>query len=186
MRVLVVGGAGYIGSHAAWMLQRSGHEIWVYDNLSEGHEAAAPAGKLIVGDLKEQEKLQQVFAEKKIDAVMHFAASCYVGVSVTDPSAVLSKQHRGDAVAARRDARQRRRRRSFFPAPAPRTAFPTSCRSPKRRSKRRSIPYGFTKLAIEHALADYSHAYGLQYAALRYFNASGASDEQSDWRRSRP
>ena len=72
MRVLVVGGAGYIGSHSAWMLQRSGHEVWVYDNLSEGHRAAVPEGKLIEGDLMEREKLEQVFAEHKIDAVMHF------------------------------------------------------------------------------------------------------------------
>ncbi|MGI9429581.1 MAG: NAD-dependent epimerase/dehydratase family protein, partial [Bythopirellula sp.] len=86
MRVLVVGGAGYIGSHSAWMLQRGGHEVWVYDNLSEGHQSAAPPGALIVGDLMEREKLEQAFRAHKIDAVMHFAASCYVGVSVTDPA----------------------------------------------------------------------------------------------------
>ena len=176
MRVLVVGGAGYIGSHSAWMLQRSGHEVWVYDNLSEGHRAAVPEGKLIEGDLMEREKLEQVFAEHKIDAVMHFAASCYVGVSVTDPAPYYQNNIVGtlsllDAMRA---------------AGVEKIVFSSTCATygipevvPITEAEKQApiSPYGFTKLAIEHALADYSHAYGLQYAALRYFNASGASDE---------
>lgn len=176
MKVLVVGGAGYIGSHSAWMLQRGGHEVWVYDNLSEGHRAAVPEGKLIEGDLMDGEKLQQVFAEHKIDAVMHFAASCYVGVSVTDPAPYYQNNIVGtlsllDAMRA---------------SGVDKIVFSSTCATygipdvvPITEAEKQAPinPYGFTKLAIEHALADYSHAYGLQYAALRYFNASGASDE---------
>lgn len=176
MKVLVVGGAGYIGSHSAWMLQRGGHEVWVYDNLSEGHRAAVPEGKLIEGDLMDGEKLQQVFAEHKIDAVMHFAASCYVGVSVTDPAPYYQNNIVGtlsllDAMRA---------------SGVDKIVFSSTCATygipdvvPIIEAEKQAPinPYGFTKLAIEHALADYAHAYGLQYAALRYFNASGASDE---------
>lgn len=176
MRVLLTGGAGYVGSHSAAMLHRTGHEIWVYDNLSEGHRAAVPEGRLIVGDLMDQEKLRSVFREHQIEAVMHFAASCYVGVSVTDPAAYYQNNIVGtlsllDAMRA---------------ADVGRIVFSSTCATygipdvvPITESEKQApiSPYGFTKLAIEHALADYSHAYGLGYAALRYFNASGASDE---------
>ncbi|MCG8449887.1 MAG: UDP-glucose 4-epimerase GalE [Pirellulales bacterium] len=176
MRVLLTGGAGYVGSHSAAMLHRTGHEIWVYDNLSEGHRAAAPEGRLIVGDLMDQEKLRSVFREHQIEAVMHFAASCYVGVSVTDPAAYYQNNIVGtlsllDAMRA---------------ADVGKIVFSSTCATygipdvvPITESEKQApiSPYGFTKLAIEHALADYSHAYGLGYAALRYFNASGASDE---------
>ncbi len=178
MRVLLTGGAGYVGSHAAGMLHRGGHEIWVYDNLSEGHPQAVPEGRLIVGDLQDGPKLQTVLREQQIAAVMHFAASCYVGVSVTDPAAYYQNNIVGtlsllDAMRA---------------AEVDKIVFSSTCATygvPEivpitEREKQDPInPYGFTKLAIEHALADYSHAYGLGYAALRYFNASGASEEIS-------
>ena len=176
MRVLLSGGAGYVGSHSAGMLHRQGHDIWVYDNLSEGHAEAVPEGRLIVGDLMDRAKLESVFLEHKIEAVMHFAASCYVGVSVTDPAPYYQNNIVGtlsllDAMRA---------------ADVGRIVFSSTCATygipdvvPITEAEKQAPinPYGFTKLAIEHALADYSHAYGLEYAALRYFNASGASDE---------
>jgi UDP-glucose 4-epimerase len=176
MRVLLSGGAGYVGSHSAGMLHRQGHDIWVYDNLSEGHAEAVPEGRLIVGDLMDRAKLESVFLEHKIEAVMHFAASCYVGVSVTDPAPYYQNNIVGtlsllDAMRA---------------ADVGRIVFSSTCATygipdvvPITEAEKQAPinPYGFTKLAIEHALADYSHAYGLGYAALRYFNASGASDE---------
>ncbi len=176
MRVLVVGGAGYIGSHSAWRLQKDGHEVWVYDNLAEGHRAAAPAGTLIEGDLMEREKLQRVFTEHKIDAVMHFAASCYVGVSVTDPAPYYQNNIVGtlSLLDAMRAAGVEK---IVFSSTCATYGIPEIVPITEAEKQQPINPYGFTKLAIERALADYSHAYGLQYAALRYFNASGASDE---------
>ena len=86
MKVLLTGGAGYVGSHAAWMLDKLGHEIWVLDNLSEGHRDAVPEARLIEGDLLDRPLVESVLQEKQIDAVMHFAALAYVGVSVTNPA----------------------------------------------------------------------------------------------------
>ncbi len=176
MRVLLSGGAGYVGSHSAAMLQHQGHDIWVYDNLSEGHAGAVAEGRLIKGDLMDREKLTAVFREHQIEAVMHFAASCYVGISVTDPAPYYQNNIVGtlSLLDAMRDA------------DVGRIVFSSTCATygipdvvPITESEKQAPinPYGFTKLAIEHALADYSQAYGLGYAALRYFNASGAADE---------
>src|SRR5438067_1778642 len=86
MNVLVTGGAGYVGSHASRLLAREGHEIWVYDNLVFGHRAAVAPGRLIEGDLLDRGKVEVILREKRIDAVMHFAAFAYVGESVTEPA----------------------------------------------------------------------------------------------------
>src|SRR5262245_47012264 len=85
MRILVTGGAGYIGSHTVRLLQERGHDVWVFDNLSTGHRQAVPAGRLIVGDLKEAERVDHALLIHRIEAVIHFAASTYVGESVQDP-----------------------------------------------------------------------------------------------------
>lgn len=181
MKVLVVGGAGYVGSHTAWMLARSGHDVWVYDNLSEGHVAAVADGRLIVGDLMEREKLAGVLREQRIEAVMHFAASCYVGVSVTDPAPYYQNNIVGtlSLLNAMRDADVAR---IVFSSTCATYGVPDIVPITEAEKQAPINPYGFTKLAIEHALADYSHAYGLGYAALRYFNASGASDVNSNER----
>src|SRR5438046_9000796 len=86
MRILITGGAGYVGSHAARVVSRAGHEVWVYDTLSRGHRAAAPADRLIVGELADRPLLESALRERRIEAVMHFAALTYVGESVTDPA----------------------------------------------------------------------------------------------------
>src|SRR4051795_10341583 len=85
LRILVTGGAGYIGSHAVRLFLSRGHDVWVYDNLSEGHRAAVPRDRLVVGDLNEVHRLDQALLEKRVEAVVHFAALTYVGESVRDP-----------------------------------------------------------------------------------------------------
>jgi len=178
MRVLLTGGAGYVGSHAAKTLERGGHEIWVFDNLSEGHRGAVPEGRLIEGELIDRALLESVFREHQIDAVMHFAASCYVGVSVTNPAEYYQNNIVGTLSLLE----------AMRAADVSRIVFSSTCATygvpevvPITESEKQAPinPYGFTKLAIEHALADYSHAYGLGYAALRYFNASGAAADGS-------
>jgi len=174
MRVLLTGGAGYVGSHSAAMLDSIGHEIWVYDNLSEGHAAAVPDGRLVIGDLMDRPKLESVFREHRIEAVMHFAASCYVGLSVTDPALYYQNNIVGtlsllDAMRAADVGR------IVFSSTCATYGIPEVVPITEQEKQAPISPYGFTKLAIEHALADYSHAYGMGYAALRYFNASGAS-----------
>lgn len=176
MRVLVTGGAGYVGCHAVDALLRAGHEVRVYDNLELGHAGAVPLGLLIEGDLAEGDKLSDVLSEQRIDAVMHFAAYSTVGESVTDPGRYWHNNVLGTLSLL--DAMRATNVRSLV--------FSSTCATygvPKKSPIAESTPqdpvnpYGMSKLTIERALADYASAYGLGYAALRYFNACGASPD---------
>jgi len=174
MKILLTGGAGYVGSHAAWTLHRTGHEVWVYDNLCEGHRDAVPDGKLIVGDLLDGEKLRATFQQHQIEAVMHFAAFANVGISVTDPSQYYNNNIVG-TLSLLDAMRAEGVKKIVFSSTCATYGEPDVVPITESESQQPISPYGFTKLAIERALADYAHAYGLGYAALRYFNASGAS-----------
>lgn len=173
MNVLVVGGAGYIGSHAVKMLGEAGHDVWVYDNLSRGHQESVPPGKLVVGEVADRAKLVETMRDKKIDAVMHFAAFALVNESVNDPSLY----YRNNVIAALEllDAmREANVMRIVFSSTTATYGEPAVVPIPETTRQEPINPYGFTKLVIEKALADYAAAYGLAYAALRYFNAAGA------------
>jgi UDP-glucose 4-epimerase len=178
MRVLVTGGAGYVGSHAAKLLAEKGHHVVVIDNLAEGHRLAVGRLPIVVADLLDRERLVSVMEENEIEAVIHFAALAYVGVSVREPA----KYYQGNVVATLSllDAmRAAKVDRIVFSSTCATYGIPQRVPINEDHPQAPISPYGFTKLVIERALADYSHAYGLGYAALRYFNASGAAADGS-------
>ncbi|MGH7135651.1 MAG: UDP-glucose 4-epimerase GalE, partial [Pirellulales bacterium] len=174
MRILVTGGAGYVGSHAVRYLDLAGHEVWVYDNLSLGHRSAVPAGRLIEGHLHDRAKLSAVLREQSIEAVLHFAAYALVGESVSDPAQYYHNNIGGSLslLDAMRDAGVAK---IVFSSTTATYGTPEKSPIGEDEPQRPINPYGFTKLAIERALDDYARAYGFAYAALRYFNAAGAN-----------
>jgi UDP-glucose 4-epimerase len=176
MRILVTGGAGYIGSHAVRLFLARGHDVWVYDNLSMGHRAAVPAERLIVGDLAEQPRLDQALVEHRIEAVVHFAAYAFVGESVEQPAKyyqnnLINTLHLLDAL------RRLHIHRFVFSSTCATYGVPEKVPITEDEKQKPINPYGNTKLAVEHALADYTTAYNWGFAALRYFNAAGASPD---------
>src|SRR6267378_2875757 len=174
MRILVTGGAGYIGSHAVRLFMERGHEVWIYDNLSCGHRAAVPAERLIVGDLNEIARLDQTLILNRIEAVVHFAAFTYVGESVRDPG----KYYQNNLVNTLNLMECLRRNgvgRFVFSSTAATYGIPETVPITEELPKRPINPYGASKWAVEQALADYAAAYAWGYAALRYFNAAGGS-----------
>jgi UDP-glucose-4-epimerase GalE len=174
MRVLVTGGAGYVGSHAAKLLAESGHSVVVVDNLAEGHRAAVGKLPLVVADLLDRDSMIGLIKEHRIEAVMHFAAFAYVGVSVTEPAKYYQNNIVG-TLALLDAMRETGINRIVFSSTCATYGIPERVPISEDHPQQPINPYGFTKLAIERALADYAHAYGLGYAALRYFNASGAA-----------
>ena len=173
MNVLVVGGAGYIGSHAVRKLTDAGHHVLVYDNLSRGHREAVPDGLLIEGELTDTATLTRVLTEHGIEAVMHFAAFALVNESVNDPA--LYYQNNVVATLSLLEAMRLADVKKFvFSSTTATYGEPDQVPISEDTPQRPTNPYGFTKLVIEQALADYAEAYGMGYAALRYFNAAGA------------
>ncbi len=178
MRILVTGGAGYIGSHAVRLFLSRGHDVWVYDNLSVGHRKAVPAERLIVGDLSEVHRLDHALMLHRIEAIVHFAAYTYVGESVREPG----KYYQNNLVNTLNLMECLRRNgigRFVFSSTAATYGVPERVPIAEDEPQRPINPYGAGKLAVERALADYAAAYGWGYAALRYFNAAGASSDGS-------
>lgn len=178
MRILVTGGAGYIGSHAVRLFLARGHDVWVYDNLSMGHRGAVPAERLIAADLCETQRLDHALMLHRIEAVVHFAAFAFVGESVTNPA----KYYQNNFVNTLNllDALRRHKiGRIVFSSTCATYGVPEVVPITEDEKQKPINPYGNTKLAVEHALADYAAAYGWGFAALRYFNAAGASPDGS-------
>jgi len=176
MRVLVIGGAGYIGSHTVRLLNETEHDVWVYDNLSMGHRASVRAEQLIVGELSDTQRLESVLREKEIEAVMHFAAFTSVGESVVDPA----KFYQNNVIATLGLFESMRRcsvNRFVFSSTTATYGQPEQIPIVESTPQLPINPYGFTKLVIERALRDYVQAYGFAGASLRYFNAAGASPD---------
>ena len=178
MRILVVGGAGYIGSHTVRLLLDRGHEVTVYDSLVFGHRKAVPEDRLVVGDLAETARLDQVFVSQRVEAVIHFAAFAYVGESVRDP-AKYYHNNLANTLTLLDCLRRHGVPRIVFSSTCATYGQPEEVPITERESQKPINPYGRTKLMMEWVLADYAHAYGLGYAALRYFNAAGARADGS-------
>jgi UDP-glucose-4-epimerase GalE len=176
MRILVTGGAGYIGSHAVRLFLSRGHDVWVYDNLSLGHRGAVPGDRLLVADLAEVHRLDHALLQHRIEAVVHFAAFAFVGESVRDPG----KYYQNNLVNTLHLMECMRRHdigRFVFSSTCSTYGLPSRVPITEEEPQKPINPYGNGKLAVERALADYAAAYGWGYAALRYFNAAGASPE---------
>lgn len=175
-RILVTGGAGYIGSHTCKQLAQNGVECVVYDDLSTGHRHNVRWGPLVVGNILDGERLAETFQRYKPEAVIHFAALAYVGESVTEPARYYRTNVTGTLTLLAAMAQ----------ASINTIVFSSTCATygvPDRLPIREDTPqkpinpYGASKLMVERILMDYAHAYGLRYAALRYFNACGADPE---------
>ena len=173
MAVLVVGGAGYIGSHTAHALKRRGHEVIIYDNLVAGHEALARGFELIVGDVADTAKLSQ--ALRRVDAVMHFAAHAYVGESVTNPRKYFQNNVLG-GISLLNAVLDSKVRKFIFSSSCAIYGTPAKLPITEDMPRFPVSPYGVTKLIFEQALESYGPAYGLGYVSLRYFNAAGADE----------
>lgn len=173
MKVLVTGGAGYIGSHAARVLRRDGYEVLIYDNLSTGHEALAQGFELIRGDIGDSARLLPVL--RRVDAVMHFAAHAYVGESVQNPRKYFHNNVESALVLlnACMDAGVKR---FVFSSTCAVYGIPAKVPIVEDNPRLPVNPYGVTKMLFERALEAYSEAYALRYASLRYFNAAGADE----------
>ncbi|MQW86914.1 UDP-glucose 4-epimerase GalE [Sinorhizobium saheli] len=175
-RILVTGGAGYIGSHTAKLLRTEGIEPVVYDNLATGNRSAVRWGPFVEGDILDVAHLLAVIKEYAPDAVIHFAASAYVGESVADPAKYYRNNVRGTLTlleACRRTGLDK----MIFSSSCATYGAPAMLPIDEATPQAPISPYGKSKLMAEHMLADYSAAFALSYVSLRYFNACGADPE---------
>ncbi len=173
MRVLITGGAGYIGSHTAKLLAASGHTPIVFDDFTQGHDWAVKWGPLERGSLADQGRLREVFAAHKVEAVVHFAASALVGESMSQPT----KYFRNNTVATLNllDAmREAGVATIVFSSTCATYGDPVRVPIDETHPQTPVNPYGESKLMVEKILRWYGSAYGLKWIALRYFNAAGA------------
>lgn len=173
MQVLVTGGAGYIGSHAARALRRAGHQVVLYDNLCTGFERLVEGFELIVGDIADAAKLRSALAHA--DAVMHFAAHAYVGESVTNPRKYF-QNNAAAGLALLNSVLDAGVRLLVFSSTCAVYGIPEQTPITERAPRQPVNPYGASKLFFEHALEAYDQAYGLHSVRLRYFNAAGADE----------
>jgi UDP-glucose-4-epimerase GalE len=174
--ILVTGGAGYVGAHTCKALRRAGYTPVVFDNLSTGHERFVRWGPLVQADLGNRAAVLETIQSYRIGAVLHFAASAYVGESVADPRKYYENNVAGSLAVLS----------AALEAGCSTFVFSSSCaiygepdKVPIRETapKNPVNPYGVSKLMVERILSDYARAYGLSTLALRYFNAAGADPE---------
>jgi UDP-glucose 4-epimerase len=181
MRILVTGGAGYIGSVVTQELLNDGNDVVVYDSLYKGHRDAIVSGaEFVQADLMDAQSLRSTLSDRSIEAVIHMAADSLVGESCANPS----KYYRNNVVAGLvlLDAmRETNITRIVFSSSAATYGQPESQPIDETAQTRPTNPYGETKLTFERAMRWYHEAYGLRYASLRYFNAAGATEHCGEW-----
>jgi UDP-glucose 4-epimerase len=184
MRVLVTGGAGYIGSHAVRKLLKEGHEVVVLDDFSHGYRSAAESAasgqsrhvQIIEGKVSDRKLMTHVLRQNKIEAVMHFAAFIEVGESVVDPAKYYKNNFSG-ALEMMEAMREADVNRLVFSSTAAVYGNPKETPISEEQDLAPINPYGKSKMMVELAIEDYARAYGLGYAILRYFNVAGADPD---------
>lgn len=172
-KILVTGGAGYIGSHMTDLLLERGHKVIVFDNLQTGFRDAVLNAKLVIGDLGDEKALTQLFAEEQFDAVMHFAAFIQVGESVSNP-ALYYKNNVANTLNLLTAMLKHQVKVIIFSSSAAVYGEPRYIPIDEAHPKDPLNPYGRSKLIVEQILQDYAQAYDLRSISLRYFNAAGA------------
>ena len=173
MIVLVIGGAGYIGSHAARALKHAGHEVIIFDNLSTGYEFLASGFELVKGDILDSQALASPLA--RADAIMHFAAHAYVGESVVNPKKYFRNNVEG-GLSLLNTALAAGVKKIIFSSTCAVYGEPAKVPIEENIPRQPVNPYGVSKLFFEQALESYDRAYGFRFASLRYFNAAGADE----------
>ncbi|HEY5659089.1 MAG TPA: UDP-glucose 4-epimerase GalE [Myxococcota bacterium] len=176
MRILMTGGAGYVGSACLRWSLRKGHDVVAYDDLSAGNAAAVPSDRLIVGSIEDRDALVRAMREHRIEAVMHFAAVASVPESIEQPELywrinLLGTKNVLDAM------RECGVQRLVFSSTAATYAFENTMPLTETSRVAPEVPYGKSKLAAEEMIRDYTRAYGMGHVILRYFNASGADTD---------
>lgn len=173
MKILITGGAGYVGSACLRYVAKQGHDVLAYDNLVEGHPSAVGDNDLVVGDIADTEKLTTTLKEFGADAVMHFAAATNVGESVENPE-YHYRNNVGGSLSLLNAMRAADVKRMLFSSTS--STYGLSDRVPMDEDTPQIPinPYACSKMAVEWMIRDFAHAYGLGFTLLRYFNAAGA------------
>lgn len=176
MSILVIGGAGYIGSHTAWILKDRSYDVVVFDSLELGHREAVDGLALVNADYADRDALDRAIKEHDVDAVMHFGAYASVGDSVRDPAKYYENNIAGGLVILRAMLGNNVKH-MIFSSSAATYGEPQVIPIPEDHPQKTTNPYGETKLMYERILRDYDDAYGLKSVSLRYFNAAGADPQ---------
>jgi UDP-glucose 4-epimerase len=171
--ILVVGGAGYVGSHLVRQLVQTQIPVLVLDNLVYGHRESVKEAELIVGDMEDTPLLEKIFSAHPVEAVMHFAAYCYVGESVTDP-AKYYQNNVASTLNLLKAMNRFRVKKFIFSSTCATYGVPQKLPLTEDHPQNPINPYGATKLMVERMLSDFDVAYGLKSISFRYFNAAGA------------
>lgn len=179
MSILVIGGAGYIGSHTAHILKERGYDVVVFDSLELGHRQAVEGLPFVQGNYADKSALDAAMQEHNVDAVMHFGAYASVGDSVADPRKYYENNVAGGLVILG-SMLDNNVKHMIFSSSAATYGEPQIIPIPEDHPQKTTNPYGETKLMYERILRDYDHAFGMKSVSLRYFNAAGA-DPQGRW-----